>query len=545
VNGSANGFVFGQSAVQSERLETGPAHGSLVKQVVPTSQDWWTHRGGAARNGASTVSLPAAPYLRCSYTPQYRYDTSFAQYADRPEPQPTPAATAGDLVFWGGSDGYIRCFSTLTGLNQWEYPTGAAVMATPTVWDGCVYAGSADGYAYCLDAHTGRLVWRFRGAPAERRINLYGQMSSTWPIHSGITVSGDTVYFTAGYRDNFGTHVYALNAKTGAIVWQNNTAGACYVPADYTGITPGGYGLMVRGSYWQKALAFGRNGIFNGATGALAPLATSPNLGTTGGPNNNGREIGLLDNSHLIYGGAWWWMDKQDQGLSDRKRSFSVHTLDAQGNVLYPEVTIPMNSIIAPAWDNSVFVIEVKSGHNNTGSWLEKWSVAAMVSQVESLRSSNPTATTATFGEPAFASSTRTSLSQWSSGRAYVHAIALAANAVAVAMADLSNNQHWQPMSSWRWHLAYLDRTTGDTLWQTQLPSMPVRNGIAINRSGNVIVSLYSGSVLRYGEGAVRVAARGFEQPGVSVPPLKRRLRNHSPRRGPELPRAARHDLET
>ena len=44
----------------------------------------------------------------------------------------------------------------------WAFPTADVVSASPTVVDGVVYVGSWDGYFYALDAKTGRLIWKFQ-----------------------------------------------------------------------------------------------------------------------------------------------------------------------------------------------------------------------------------------------------------------------------------------------------------------------------------------------------------------------------------------------
>lgn len=515
VSGPANGFTFNQTAVQSERLQPGPAHADLDAQVTVDDLDWWTHRGGATRTGSSTASLSTTGTRKCSYTPVPAYDTTFYGFMDQPDHQPTPPATAGDLVYWGGTDGVVRCWSSATGFAQWSFPTGGAIRATPTVTDGCVYVGSEDGYAYCLEAHTGRLVWRFRGAPVDRRINLYGHLASTWPINTGITVSNGVAYFAAGYRDNFGTHVYALDSRTGALVWQNNDAGALYDTDDRMGITAGGYGMVRGGTYWQKALRYGRNGMFSTTDGAIRPLATTPDLGAMGGPNCDGKEIGLLDDTHVIFGGNWWWMDRMDLGMSDRSRTFAVHALDAQGDVLYPMVYIPMNSTEAPAWDSQEMFMYVQGGHPNSRGWLEKWTMAGLTATVDSARTANDSETNVTCKWPDFASTTPTGLAQWASDRGDIRGIALGANAVAVTMVNFTTTNQNSSMSGWPWQIRYLDRTDGSELWQASLPSMPVRGGIAIDRSGNVIVSLHSGAVLCYGEGAVSVTERAMTVPAA------------------------------
>jgi outer membrane protein assembly factor BamB len=133
--------------------------------------------------------------------------------------------TAGGLVFLGGSDGIVRALDAATGKGKWIACTGGAVLCPPTVAAGRVFAGSADGRAYALEAATGKVLWSFRAAPVERRIFVYGRLISAWPVGGGVLVEGATAYFGAGINDFDGTHVYAVDAATGKIKWQNNTCG--------------------------------------------------------------------------------------------------------------------------------------------------------------------------------------------------------------------------------------------------------------------------------------------------------------------------------
>jgi outer membrane protein assembly factor BamB len=82
---------------------------------------------------------------------------------------------------------------------------------------------------YCLEAATGRRVWKFRAAPAERKVSVYGALLSTWPVGSGVLVHEGVAYAAAGMANYDGTHVFALDALTGKIRWQNNTSG--HLPA--------------------------------------------------------------------------------------------------------------------------------------------------------------------------------------------------------------------------------------------------------------------------------------------------------------------------
>jgi hypothetical protein len=76
------------------------------------------------------------------------------------------------------------------------------------------------------------------------------------------------------------------------------------------------------------------------------------------------------------------------------------------------------------------------------------------------------------------------------------------------------------------WYVGALNRTTGATLWEIALPDVPgttlkgapLHQGLAIDRNGNVIVTLYNGNVLCYGAGAVSVRAAGETMPVATVP---------------------------
>src|SRR4029079_266010 len=85
-----------------------------------------------------------------------------------------------------------------------------------------ILVGSGDGYVYCFNASS-KPLWRFRGAPIERMMPVYGTITSTWPVPSVLT-HGDEVYAAAGISNHDGTHVYALDTDTGKIKWQNHSS---------------------------------------------------------------------------------------------------------------------------------------------------------------------------------------------------------------------------------------------------------------------------------------------------------------------------------
>ena len=110
-------------------------------------------------------------------------------------------------------------------------------------------SGSADGWVYCLEAQTGHLLWRFRAAPVERRIPVYGQLQSNWPVAGGTPVADGVVYVAAGIVNYDGTHLYALDALTGRVKWQNNTSGHLD-PQQRSGVSVQGHLLLAGGKLY-------------------------------------------------------------------------------------------------------------------------------------------------------------------------------------------------------------------------------------------------------------------------------------------------------
>lgn len=56
--------------------------------------------------------------------------------------------TAGNLLFTGTSDGYMKAFNAETGEEVWKFQTGSGIISNPVTWedDGVQYIGFASGY---------------------------------------------------------------------------------------------------------------------------------------------------------------------------------------------------------------------------------------------------------------------------------------------------------------------------------------------------------------------------------------------------------------
>ena len=235
--GPAGTHDFNTVAIKDERLELGTGDPFYVVPFDESSTDWPTFRG----NNTCNVTSQAVLQTECTTLWQFTPKTSFT---------PTAPITSGGMVFIGGSDGILRALDATTGNVRWTAYTGGNIRISPTVWNGRVYAGSGDGWVYCLEAQSGRQLWRFRAAPVERKIPVYGSLLSTWPVASGVIVEDGIAYVAAGISNFDGTYVFALNAETGYIEWQNNSSGHLNQEAR-TGIGVQGHMLLHGGKLYM------------------------------------------------------------------------------------------------------------------------------------------------------------------------------------------------------------------------------------------------------------------------------------------------------
>lgn len=209
----ARDFRFDQKATEADRLEIPDSQALDVHQALTISpQDWPTHRADNRRTAKTQATVPSRIARRWQFQPK------------APVEMASPVM-AGGLVFVAGADGVVHALDAASGNVRWTLFTGGPVRYPPSIADGRAFVGSSDGWVYAVEAATGRLLWRFRAAPAPRRIPVYGALLSTWPVAGGVLVENGVAYFAAGLNDLDGTHVYALDAKSGRIRWQNNSAG--------------------------------------------------------------------------------------------------------------------------------------------------------------------------------------------------------------------------------------------------------------------------------------------------------------------------------
>ncbi len=134
-------------------------------------------------------------------------------------------AVAGGTVFAGSLDTFLYAVDQETGAQKWKFKTEGPITSSPAVANGTVYFGSVDGVFYALAADTGAVRWRFSTERGERRFEARGIHGSrpsgqNVPDPFDIFTSSPAVFENRVYFGSGDGHVYALDAQTGLLQWR-------------------------------------------------------------------------------------------------------------------------------------------------------------------------------------------------------------------------------------------------------------------------------------------------------------------------------------
>ena len=203
-------------------------------------------RGGPAHLG---VYESQPPQLSLKWT----FSTNGAIYSS--------PAVAGGTVYVGSADGNLYAVDAASGKLRWKFDAHGRVSSSPAVAAGVVYAVSLDGNLYAVDAATGQQRWAL-ATEGEHRFTRPGNLGAFPPTEvvpdpwdfflSSPVVVGKAVYFGSGDG-----HVYAVDAKTGALQWKFKTGDVVHGSPAVSG------GLVYVGSWDTYFYAL------DAATGAL------------------------------------------------------------------------------------------------------------------------------------------------------------------------------------------------------------------------------------------------------------------------------------
>jgi len=459
------------------------------QETLPVDgRDWPTYRADNARSMSSPATISDAPERRWLFVPGAGFE-------------PTAPVAAGGLIFVAGDDGRVLCVDGDSGTLEWRFTTAGKVFAAPTVAGGRVYVGSSDGAIYALGATTGRLLWRFRTGPTERRMWAFGHLVSTWPVNSGVLVHDAVAYAASGIVDRDGTYVYALDATTGTVKWQNAESGHLD-KENHKGMSANGHLALGRGKLWLASGITASPAAYDVATGKCTPpsyFSVGRLNGTAGkGSGPRGSEVGVFVDRFVVYGGRMLYSDQHYRPNMTKGMRFAFNELDAAGTLVFPEILLTKAAILAPAWDDRALVTAM-----DVANTLECWDVPATAERLTAMRKDyRPVAKL--FGQALVDPVGRSRslpdhpMRLWRTDKIEMYAFALAGNAVVVLCGDGDLTQY-VPVHNKSWSIKALSRNDGEVLWERRLPGEPLLNGLCIDRNGSVIVCLLDGRIMCFG----------------------------------------------
>ena len=139
------------------------------------------------------------------------------------------AATDCSSMFHGNPQHTGVCSTDVKDMKLlWKFHTDNMVRSTPAVVDGTVYVGGNDRHVYALDRRTGKLLWK-------HQTDTSAPYPMTGVFIGSPTIAADMGLVFAGCRDG---HLYAFDLATGRLRWRLDEHGSWVVstPAYENGI---------------------------------------------------------------------------------------------------------------------------------------------------------------------------------------------------------------------------------------------------------------------------------------------------------------------
>jgi len=208
----------------------------------------------------------------------------FASSASASTPCTTVPASGGQWPMYGHDVSNTRAQPEESGLGPsavaglkpvWAFSTTSVgdetgFNTTPVVFDGCVYIASFGGTAYALDARTGRVIWQRK-------------LEAPKPGSGGAVVGAPAIYGKAVIYlvDEFtAPYAIALNRSTGAVIWKSEpfapplTSSALQEGsyANSSTIVANGFVLAGYSPPEGDPTASGGFGVINAKTGAVVKI---------------------------------------------------------------------------------------------------------------------------------------------------------------------------------------------------------------------------------------------------------------------------------
>jgi outer membrane protein assembly factor BamB len=270
---------------------------------------------------------------------------------------------------------------------------------------------------------------------------------STWPVGSGVLVQDGVAYAAAGIVNYDGTHVYALDAATGRVRWQNNSSGHLD-PTALAGVSVQGHMILHEGKLWLAGGNVVSPGVYDLKDGKclndVNQVNRVANNNVPSSESPRGSELCLVANQVMVSG---------------------------QPHYAHPKYKVCDPSVTDKTW--------VASRGDRDFLWVNNSQVSKVMCypRIEEKRAER---LLSAWGKPQI----RGLDALWEADTKGSTAIALCQNALVITRGP---------------ELAALSLEDGRPLWAHTLPGVAVPWGLAVDRAGRIIVALQGGQIVCYG----------------------------------------------
>jgi len=220
----------------------------------------------------------------------------------------SPTAFDGKVYAQTGSN-QLSALNISNGQNLWTFSVDIGVGKSPTFADDKIYIGWLNGNVYALYANSGFVLWKFTLDPS----NLF------YPVYDmGNDVSAPIVANGTVYVSSFNGNLYALNATIGTKIWSYDAKGPISLsPAVFNGRV---YFGTCDGNVYALNATDGER-IWNYTTGALLSSLTVAN--------------------NVVFVNSGWWTNGSTSVLNN------IYALNAlSGDKLWNSIVGTANRII-------------------------------------------------------------------------------------------------------------------------------------------------------------------------------------------------------